>query len=468
MGVDTARNNYAQQRNQARSAHWELTSEFDSMLSQLLAQDSMVAKDFVRRYRNEPATVGSPDETPLARVEALWKRVFTGRELLWRDWKPMVVSSVAGDTIEYSGNQMSDGERAALFLAGRVFSAEPGILVVDEPETHFHSLLAVKLWNELEEARPDIRFIYITHDLTFALSRKSAQYVLASPTDGLRPIDLGDDLPSDVAGALLGSASLSFYARRVVFCEGGETSLDAQLYNAWFNGAETVVRPVDNCGMVLRCVDATNKSGIAQSLHAIGIIDRDFHSEKFLSELPPEVHALPVHEVEALYCLPAVVEAVCAHLGRTYDENAYHQAIHGSVDGRARHRIVVERWKARIRPELGGIISTVNRTTTSLEDLVAEMPTLFSPTSWSFSPQDMLGEEKVRVEAVVPGGPVDDFLSIAPSKKLVALAARAAGMEAQAYTKLVTTALAGADEPVRTLGEQIANALEPLLPTRIA
>ncbi len=32
MGVDTARNQYTQQRNQAKAQHWELTSEFDSML----------------------------------------------------------------------------------------------------------------------------------------------------------------------------------------------------------------------------------------------------------------------------------------------------------------------------------------------------------------------------------------------------------------------------------------------------
>lgn len=322
MGVDTAKNNYTQQRNQARAQHWELTSEFDSMLSQLLAQDSMAAKDFTRRYRQNPSNPGAPEETALSRVEGLWGRVFRGRELIWRDWKPMVTNDATGHPLEYSGNQMSDGEKAALFLGSRVFSAEPGILVVDEPETHFHSLLAVRLWNELEDARPDIRFVYITHDLTFALSRRDAQYVLVSPTAGLRTIELGDDLPSDVAEALLGSASLSFYASRVVFCEGEESSLDGQLYNAWFSGADTVVRPVSNCGMVLRCVDALKNSGVAQSLKVVGIIDGDYHSASFLATLPSEIHALTVHEVESLLCLPGVVQAVCDHTSKTFDPRA--------------------------------------------------------------------------------------------------------------------------------------------------
>lgn len=115
MGVDTARNNYTQQRNQARAQHWELTSEFDSMLSQLLAQDSMAAKDFTRRYRQNPSNPGEPEETALSRVEGLWGRVFRGRELIWRDWKPMVTNDTTGHPLEYSGNQMSDGERLRYF-----------------------------------------------------------------------------------------------------------------------------------------------------------------------------------------------------------------------------------------------------------------------------------------------------------------------------------------------------------------
>ncbi len=52
---------------------------------------------------------------------------------------------------------------------------------------------------------------------------------------------MGEAVPDDVAGALLGSASLSFYASRVVFCEGTDSSYDAKLYGAWFSGPDTVV-----------------------------------------------------------------------------------------------------------------------------------------------------------------------------------------------------------------------------------
>ena len=176
MGMDTARTSFDNQRNRSRTNYWELASEFDFMLSKLLAEQSMAAIAFTRRFQNDPATAGIPQETPLTRVERLWDRVFPGRELHWRDWKPLIKNRSAGEEIEYSGNRMSDGEKAVLYVAGRVFGADAGILIVDEPETHLHSLLAVRLWNALEDARPDIRFVYVTHDLTFALSRQDARF----------------------------------------------------------------------------------------------------------------------------------------------------------------------------------------------------------------------------------------------------------------------------------------------------
>src|SRR5262249_30111834 len=87
VGVDTARNQYMSQKNQARNQHWEIASEFDYMLSQMLAQESMAAIEFTQRHRDDPTYRGKPDETPLSRVESLWGKIFPGRRLKWRDWK---------------------------------------------------------------------------------------------------------------------------------------------------------------------------------------------------------------------------------------------------------------------------------------------------------------------------------------------------------------------------------------------
>jgi len=57
------------------------------------------------------------------------------------------------------------------YLAGRVLDSESTIIIVDEPEVHFHSRLAARFCNEMKALRPDCRLVYVTHDLPFALSR---------------------------------------------------------------------------------------------------------------------------------------------------------------------------------------------------------------------------------------------------------------------------------------------------------
>jgi hypothetical protein len=468
MGVDTAKNNFASQKNQSRGQHWELANEFDVMLSQLLAQQSMAAIDFTRRFLDNPASPGEPEETALTNVERLWGVVFPGRELFWRDWKPLIKSKTSGAEVEYSGNQMSDGEKAALYLAGRVFSSEPGVLVVDEPETHLHALLAVRLWNALEDARPDIRFVYVTHDLTFALSRHNARFVLASPTEGLRTLDVSAELPDDVAEALLGSASLSFYASRVVFCEGDATSIDGHLYGSWFSGPDTVVRPVGNCQRVIRCVDAAQSSGIASALQAVGIVDGDFHPEAFKTSIPSGIKVLTVHEVEALLCLPDIVSAVCSHVSQAFELSAYQVALEATLSEQQQHQVIIERWKRRIEPHLEGLVAGVKAKTTPVDDLITELPKVFDHTTWAFSPSDFLVEERDRVEKMVSDRSLEELLLLIPSKQFLPIAAKQAALGQSAFVKLICDALQGDTPELASLGAKLETALAPYLPPRFA
>ncbi len=464
MGYEAAQNHFAQQRSQAKVSHWELVSDFDMLLSQLLGQKAMQAMEYMDNIRLARGTQSLPLPIPLTQVEDVWRDVFPGRELLWRDWKPLVRSNTSGSSVEYSGNQMSDGEKAALYLAGWVFSTKPGIIVVDEPETHLHSLLAIRLWNALEAARPDIRFVYITHDLSFALSRKSPLFILASPIDGLRVLNLGDDLPSDLAEVLLGSASLSFYASRVVFCEGNPTSIDVRLYTAWFSAQGTIVRSVGSCQLVMRCVEALRASNIANSLTAEGIVDRDFHPSAFLDNLPAGVNALKVHEVESLFCLPDVVAAVAQHLSRGFSRGDYLKRLSDSVTAPERHKVIIERWKRRLEPNLVGLVASIKAKPKPIEDIINELPTMFDHTAWSFSPEKMLEEESTKVEALSPTGSIDEFLKLLPGKRFLNLAVKTVGMQDDAYIDLVINAVQGKDKNLAALSATLRNALLNYLP----
>jgi ABC-type cobalamin/Fe3+-siderophores transport system ATPase subunit len=466
VGVDTARNNFNSQRAQTRTNHWELAGEFDYMLSQLLAQHSMSAIEFARAYRENPAGGAVPAETALHLVENLWSEVFPGRELHWSDWKPVIKNRSTGAELTYSGNQMSDGEKAALYLAGRVFSADPGVLVVDEPETHLHSLLASRLWNVLQEARPDIRFVYVTHDLNFAMSRQDAIFVLASPTAGLRALDLGGSLPDDVAEALLGSASLSFFASRVVFCEGESSSLDSQLFEAWFNGPDTVVKAVASCQRVIRCVEAVSMSGIAAALTAVGLVDGDYHPEAFRSVLPAGLTMLKLHEVESLLSDPDVVSAVCAHLAQSFDRAIYRECLLTTVTDDQVRRVAIERWKRRLEPYLEGLVSGVSKKQESLSDLTAEIPQIFDHKTWAFSPEQILEEERVRVEGARSSTDLESLLAIFPGKQMLPVAAKQAGLQVPAYLQLILAGLQG--KVANEFGSALEVALAAHLPSRHA
>lgn len=464
MGVEQAKANFASQKSQARQNHWDLSSDFDYMLSELLAEKSMVAIEFMRKWEQDPSSVGQAPRSVLTRVESLWGRVFPGRELHWRDWRPMVRNTSAGAPTEYLSNTMSDGEKAALYLAGRVLAAPAGILVVDEPETHFHSLLAVAFWTELEKERPDIRFVYVTHDLTFGLSRRGAQFVLASPIAGLRTISIDEELPSDIAHELLGSASFSFYASRIVFCEGDFESLDYRLYSSWFYGVDTVVRPVGSCTNVIRCAQALNTPGVAMSLTAMGIIDRDFHPDSYLGNLPTAILALPVHEVESLFCLPDVVAAVCAHVSRAFDPSALLSDLRTAASAQA-SRVTVERWKAAVEPQLQSLVGSVVSRNVAPSSLAQQMPSVFDMATWSFQPGQILQEEDRRIQDAVSTAPAHDLLRLVPGKALVDIAARHCGLTRDAYVDLIVSVLR---ESVSPLAIALGNALGNVLPARHA
>jgi predicted ATPase len=468
MGTDTARQQFTNSKNQSRNQHWEIEADFDPMLSQMLAQESTASMEFRRRYRANPMNPEFPEDTPLTQVEELWAQIYPGRELHWREFKPVVKNDSAGPLVEYSANRMSDGEKAVLYLAGRIFTAAAGIVVVDEPETHLHSLLAVKVWNALEEARTDIRFVYVTHDLTFALSRRNARYVLASPLTGLRSILFDQNLSVDVTEPLLGSASLSFYASRIVFCEGDPTSLDSELYASWFPGPDTVVRAVGSCHRVLRCADALTSAGITSGLTAVGVIDSDYHPDEYKLSLPKNIEVLRVHEVESLLCLPDVVSAVCGYVSQDYSETIYRAALTDTITEAQRHQLIIGRWKRRMEPLLEGLLSSVSKRNKPVNDLITDLPDIFDHQKWSFSPEDLLREERIRVETAIPNGPISDILLIVPGKQLLPIAAMQSGLTVQTYVKLITTALANKSDDLKQLSYKLDAALSSYLPSRYA
>jgi energy-coupling factor transporter ATP-binding protein EcfA2 len=279
--------NYQSIKEGSAGTPYAIANDFDYMLATILAEKNNISSKYLDEAREDPNTP-IPARSSAEKIQQIWSQFFPGRQLSFPDNRPTVTNTNTpdGSSIEYSGVSMSDGEKAALYLAGRVFTARAqSVLLVDEPETHFHSLLAIQFWDALEAARPDIRFIYVTHDIQFASSRRNATYLIADPEAGLMKKDV-TSIPDDIVGLIIGTATLSFRAKRVVFCEGEETSFDKRFYEAWFKSSDTIVRPVGSSDSVFKCVKALNTTGIVSNLKATGIIDRDFHPQSYFDNSP--------------------------------------------------------------------------------------------------------------------------------------------------------------------------------------
>jgi hypothetical protein len=281
----------------------------------------------------------------------------------------------------------------------------------------------------------------------------------------LTGISLTEPLPDDIAEVLLGAASLSFYARRVVFCEGESDDRDAALYEAWFNDRDTVVRAVGSADMVHRCISALGGGRLVENVQAIGMIDRDFHPDAYLDALPIGLTPLPFHEVESLYCLPGVVAAVAKHMKRHFEPTEYLDRLKRDVTDTERQKVVLERWKRRVEPQLIGVVASVHSRTDSLDQIAASLPSVFAESSWGFSPADLLQEERSRVELAAMTGGAEDLLRVLPGKGRLATAAQYLDQQPDTFANLVNGSLreGGTDN----LAVELQAALTDVLPSRV-
>ncbi len=300
-------NHWRSQNSSAHAQHYISKGDFDVVLIRLIAKSAHEAQQWRRSLPPDQDLVSRPKPTPLDRVDAVWRRVMPDRELSLSDGPPRVGLD-AGSS--YLANEMSDGERTCLYLLLQVIAADAGTLVIDEPTLHLHGLLAIRLWTALEEARRDCRFVYLTHDLPFALSRRSARLLVSHGSNWVDVPHGG--IPHEVIETTLGAATMSRTARTHVLCEGGWDGYDYLLYSTWFRSQDVAVVPVGSSSEVIE-VSKAMRSTLVQGGRAVAIIDGDELTQERRQNLTESgVFVLPFSEVEAIFCLMEFVEAVAA------------------------------------------------------------------------------------------------------------------------------------------------------------
>ena len=208
---------------------------------------------------------------------------------------------------------MSDGERAIFYMIGQTLTAaSDSILIFDEPELHVHSSIMAKVWDELEAARQDCAFVFITHDLEFAASRVAQKFIIRdfdpSPHWTIDKVPENTGFDDAITTLILGSR------QPILFVEGDENSLDQAIYRCCFPGWTVI--PRGSCQEVIHSVVTMSKNEELTRVICSGIVDADDRQADDIAYLDDlGIAVLPVSEIENIILLPPVSRAIAEKEG---------------------------------------------------------------------------------------------------------------------------------------------------------
>lgn len=273
-------------------------AEYKFVLKTLLAERGHIQNIFCTKFKKGENIDKNDLHSKLDKAIEIWNSLIEHREMFCNDSNELMIKDKDSNDI-YPAFKMSDGEKNILYLIGRVLlSNNNALIIIDEPEMYLHKVIVNKLWDKLELERYDCLFIYITHDLDFASSRKAKKYWIKNytfPSSWEIEAIPENEIPENLLMKLLGSR------KKILFCEGKVNSLDVKIFEILFS--EYTITPLASCTDVINYVRAFNKIS-NKNTEAIGIIDRDFRVDKQLQKFETEnIYTYSVAEIENLFII---------------------------------------------------------------------------------------------------------------------------------------------------------------------
>jgi len=393
-----------------------MLNDFDSLLQALFADQAVTTLDTHTRHR--AGTLADAKATKFETLSDIWHRLLPHRRLIITG--DDVKASVTGASDAYPGSEMSDGERSIFYLlAQALIAAESSLLIVDEPELHVHPSIMSKLWDEIEAARKDCGFLFITHDLQFAAGRSAQKFVLRSfepsPSWAVETVPLDVDFPEELATLILGSR------RPILFVEGSDNSLDRAIYRCCY--PDWTVIPRGSCEEVVHAVMTMRSNPQLTRVTCAGIVDADDHSDDDILKMNAmRVFPLPVSEVENLILLPAVSREIARLDGFAGVEledrlSRLKNAVLDTLDSQEKIDEVVLRYcRRRIDRALKRIDLSAQE---NLDDLVAK----YVAETADLNIQSIALTATQKIELAIENADLPSLLSIYDNKGLIALAA---------------------------------------------
>ena len=427
-----------------------LLNDFEFALSWLFAEHAKTAIDFREQCKASPNSPPPVTQSKLETARQIWKAVMPQRDLLVEDSK--VSARIAGADL-YPGKEMSDGERVTLYLIGQCLAAPKGaVVVIDEPELHLHQSIQARLWDQIEAARPDCVFVYITHDLAFAASRATARKVWVRSFDGKQTWDWQDvqateEFPEALVLQILGSR------RPVLFVEGEVNSLDIAVYRALY--PERLVIPRSSCDGVVSSTVALRS--LPQLYHAdgYGLVDRDHRSDEQIASYAKDgIFAPEVAEIENLFLIPEAIQFVSKQLerGPGADLAAAQNFLFGALRGELQVQIN-DRATFQVQQKLNSFPGLEDR-----KGGAAEFKKAVSDYLGPINPEAIYAESESLYRRIVDRCDYPLLLKHYNRKSLASRLSRNLGLGEGEYPKFVLRLLQTAD------GEPLRSALRGRLP----
>lgn len=257
-----------------------------------------------KQYENEINKIDVESEN----FKRIFNKLSLDRYIDFNDSKFYLVTE--DRKIRYSLTNASDGERSVVYLTLAVLLApENSFVFIDEPENHLNGALLRNLFDELELSRPDIKFVYFTHNLDFIESRKNIELIHLEKTDKylewkFNKIENYCDLSLDIILKIEGMGS------KILFCEGdSRNSIDCKILECVYDDFEII--PVGSCEKVIENTKGINGASNIFKRRAYGVIDNDYRSDEEIVSLNEDnIKVLNYNEWENLLLDSDVVEMI--------------------------------------------------------------------------------------------------------------------------------------------------------------
>lgn len=291
-----------------------LLNDFDKLMQLLFTEDYQKSREYRVEHR-ELQNKDFDNETILDKTKCIFEELLPHRKL---KIDAGCIKAGTSTISYYNGSEMSDGEREIFYFIASVYAVpQNSIIIIDEPENHLHKSILNNLWNLLEKNRKDCLFIYITHNLDFAVSRINSQLIWVKSYFGNEKweFELIDDnsIPESLQIQVLGNR------QNVLFVEGHSKSYDIKLYSILFPKYNII--PVEGCDKVIQYTTSINENQQLNYISAKGIIDKDRRNDLQISSYREKNIYIPkVTEIESIFLLPEVVKKVAIQLKKSKDE----------------------------------------------------------------------------------------------------------------------------------------------------